>query len=283
MAKADRVHSTPPTNTSAPTPQSSRRGFLLQAAGVVAGGAALGAGLPLPEPLAATVQERADKYPDPIFAAITAHRSAHEELNKAITAADVKPSRRTERPSVRILVGSKDGTKSSWTETEGGGFTLIVTPTGQKEPVYASCPAQIRENVPKDIQSDARKAWIADREAELEAAERRIAKRWARTKIGKLEAALDEAYTVERDRMWDLIWAMPTTLGGLAALFQYCREQETINEMVAWDEWEDALEWTMECAVCALAGLPEPPMSEVVADVWQRGRENVSAGKYETA
>jgi hypothetical protein len=50
MAKADRVLSTPPTNTSAITPKSSRRGFLVQAAGVAAGGAAIGAGLPLPAP-----------------------------------------------------------------------------------------------------------------------------------------------------------------------------------------------------------------------------------------
>jgi hypothetical protein len=56
MIQADRVHSTPPTNTSAPTPQSSRRGFLVQAAGVAAGGAALGAGLPLPAPAASTAQ-----------------------------------------------------------------------------------------------------------------------------------------------------------------------------------------------------------------------------------
>jgi hypothetical protein len=54
MIQADRVHSTPPTNTSALTPQSSRRGFLVQAAGVAA--AAIGASLPLPEPLAVTAQ-----------------------------------------------------------------------------------------------------------------------------------------------------------------------------------------------------------------------------------
>jgi hypothetical protein len=54
MAQADSVHSTPPTNTSAPTPQSSRRGFLVQAAAAAAGGAAIGAGLPLPAPAAVT-------------------------------------------------------------------------------------------------------------------------------------------------------------------------------------------------------------------------------------
>ena len=50
MTQADSVLSTPPTNTSATTPKSSRRGFLVQAAGVAAGGAAIGAGLPLPAP-----------------------------------------------------------------------------------------------------------------------------------------------------------------------------------------------------------------------------------------
>jgi hypothetical protein len=50
MAKADSVLSTPPTNTSATTPKSSRRRFLVQAAGVAAGGATLGATLPLPTP-----------------------------------------------------------------------------------------------------------------------------------------------------------------------------------------------------------------------------------------
>jgi hypothetical protein len=48
MIQADSVHSTPPTNASALTPQSSRRTFLIQATGAVAGGAALGASLPLP-------------------------------------------------------------------------------------------------------------------------------------------------------------------------------------------------------------------------------------------
>jgi hypothetical protein len=56
MTQADRVHSTPPTNTSATNPKSSRRGFLVQAAGVAAGGAAVGAGLPLPAPPTAAAQ-----------------------------------------------------------------------------------------------------------------------------------------------------------------------------------------------------------------------------------
>jgi hypothetical protein len=70
---SDRVPGTLPLNTSAPTLKSSRRGFLVQAAGIAAGGAALGATLPLPTP-PATIAQGSD--PDPIFAAIEAHQRA---------------------------------------------------------------------------------------------------------------------------------------------------------------------------------------------------------------
>jgi hypothetical protein len=79
MAKAESVHSTPPTNTSA----TSRRGFLVQAAGAAAGGAAIGAGLPLPAPPAATAQT-SDAEADPIFAAIEAHRRAIAAHGEAV-------------------------------------------------------------------------------------------------------------------------------------------------------------------------------------------------------
>jgi len=75
MIQAKSVLSTPPTNTSASTPQSSRRGFLVQAAGVAAGGAALGARLPLPALPAAPALGGAAEA-DPIFPAIEAHRRA---------------------------------------------------------------------------------------------------------------------------------------------------------------------------------------------------------------
>jgi hypothetical protein len=68
MSKSDRVLGTPPTNTSVDT---SRRGFFAQAAVVVAGGAALGAALPLP--LSAATSQGG---PDPILAAIEVHRTA---------------------------------------------------------------------------------------------------------------------------------------------------------------------------------------------------------------
>jgi hypothetical protein len=83
MTQADSVHSTPPTNTSANTPSSSRRRFLVQAAGAAAGGAALGMALPLPAP-AATPQG----LPDPAFALIAAKLAADVAHCEAIDAQD---------------------------------------------------------------------------------------------------------------------------------------------------------------------------------------------------
>jgi hypothetical protein len=39
------------------------------------------------------------------------------------------------------------------------------------------------------------------------------------------------------------------------------------------DEWEEALEWTIERAVCAFAELPEPPMNDTAANIWNEGEE----------
>jgi hypothetical protein len=204
--------------------------------------------------------------PDPIFAAIEAHRCANDDYKKAVEA----PSRVVgkHRPA-RVCVGhSADGEFSRTKTDERGGYTLTWTPNGEKSPIYAHGAGEIRNSVPRNLEDADRDAWIAKHLAELKKEERRIAKQRARTKLGKLEAILARAGQRERDRMWDLIWTTPTTLNGLAALLRYCRENETINEVVFDDEWEDTLEWTIERAVCDFAGLPAPPMSEIVAELY---------------
>jgi hypothetical protein len=77
MIPADSVLSTPPTNTS--SDNTSRRGFLAQAAAVTAGGAALGLALPLPGSAAG-----AGQAPDPIIEVIEAHRAANAKWLSAV-------------------------------------------------------------------------------------------------------------------------------------------------------------------------------------------------------
>ena len=79
MTQADSVHSTPPINTSAINLiDPSRRGFLVRAAAVAAGSAAVGMALPPPQSANAS-----QGVPDPIFAAIEAHKAARAVVYSA--------------------------------------------------------------------------------------------------------------------------------------------------------------------------------------------------------
>jgi len=199
--------------------------------------------------------------PDPIFAAIEAHRGAHSKYELAARAADIKG--RGPRPA-RVIVGYFNDGEYARSETDKHPGSLIWKPNGELVPLYAGA-GEIERNAPRNLQGAERDVWISERSAALEKEERRIAKAYVRTKRGALEAAAERAYQRERDRMWDLIWMKPTTIAGLCALLEYCRTRESINELVHDDEWEDALEWTIESTVRALAGAPEPPMPDIVA------------------
>jgi hypothetical protein len=66
-----------------------------------------------------------------------------------------------------------------------------------------------------------------------------------------------------------LIWTTPTTAEGIVALIEYCAANGGFSGLAP-DEWEDGLAWTIECAVCTLAGLPEPAKSDLVAQLWNQ-------------
>lgn len=76
MTQANSVHSTPPTSTPI---DKTRRGFLAQAAAAAAGGAALGATLPLPVSAQSPLQAV-----DPIFAMIERHRDLSGRYDAAV-------------------------------------------------------------------------------------------------------------------------------------------------------------------------------------------------------
>jgi hypothetical protein len=168
--------------------------------------------------------------PDPIFAVIETHRRA----SATYIDADEAPSKMVGKShSARVSIGDfADGDAVRSKTDEHGKFTITWVPTGKKSPLYAYDSISIEKSVPRDLQGADRDAWVGQRLAELEKDERRIAKNHARTKLGKLEAVRDQAYERERDCMLDLIWTTPTTMNGLAALLRYCRENESINELV---------------------------------------------------
>jgi hypothetical protein len=84
----------------------SRRGFLAQAAGVAAGGAALGMALPLP--VSAGDSER---VPDPILAAIERHRRAYRDWMDGMGEDEIEaavPAERRQSSIVDALYGDPD-------------------------------------------------------------------------------------------------------------------------------------------------------------------------------
>jgi hypothetical protein len=229
-------------------------------------------------PSAADIATASLAIEDPILAAIEAHRVANAEYRSASDAFYILDEKRPHREA-RILIGEyNDGTGAGKTD-EHGNRTWTWTLNDKKIPIYASTRDDIEKSVPRDLEGSARETWIEERFAELEKEQKRFAKARARTKTGKLEAISDKSYAVERDRMWDLIWTVPTTLDGLSALLRYSRENGAINALVHDDYgWGRVFERTIECAVCALAGLPEPPMSDVVASVWNENEADAIEG-----
>jgi hypothetical protein len=119
MIQADRVLSTPPTNTSATNPKSSRRGFLVQAAGVAAGGAAIGAGLPLPTPpttaahtLDAELIELGARF-EPL---VDRYYVAHRRWSAALAQTHTEHDRKFSAPSDRDYQDTPE-IRAAWEET----------------------------------------------------------------------------------------------------------------------------------------------------------------------
>src|ERR1700722_9282779 len=138
---------------------------------------------------------------DPIFAAIDAHRRAKRAWEKASTEADLPGL----TPSARVIVGYQKEGEYLTTHAEDGGLTVRFVPNGKDHPTYVQCPEDIECNVPKDLDGRDRDAWIADRKAELEQEEERVAAEYAQTERGKLQAIADAADDLEMERAWDLI------------------------------------------------------------------------------
>jgi hypothetical protein len=196
MAKATRVYSTPPTNTSAidhpmmfPPRDSSRRGFLALAAGasVVSVGALTAAAV------AASAQDTACEA-DPIFAAIDAHRQAH--------AASAAASAETRR-----LVDLAD-------QTVGHGISVpsMIEPGTTVE---ASIWLDIEETIPRATYPEQHAHHLALLE-EHRAAREAI--------TGDTDLIGEEEYADEWDALGDFADTVPTTLAGLLAMIIYAAE-----------------------------------------------------------
>jgi hypothetical protein len=211
---------------------------------------------------------------DPVFAAIDAHRRAKRAWEKAVTAADLPG----DTPSARIIVGfNKDGDFITERNEEDDAITVKWVPNGKEKPIYVGYPEEIEHHAPGHLRGLDRETWVADRTAELKKEEERVAAEYAQTERGRLRTIADAADDLDRDRAWDLIWTVPTTLASVAAFLAYIRKNGTLDELVEESEWINALEWTIGKGVCAIAGLPEPTMDKEVAALWDQAVVEVAS------
>jgi hypothetical protein len=257
----------------APPARTSRRGFLMNSmvsAVSIASATALASTDASPKAAA--------EIHDPIFAAIEAHRQANAAYLEATTKCAEMDD--TALPHARVCVGytdrgqflaSADDLPITWADNgklpiyHGGVHTLTWKSDGELTPIYVNTPGDIERNAPSALSGAVRGAWIAERCLELTTEEKRINDEYAQSQVAKASAIQDVAYEVKRDRMWDLIWTAPTTLPGLATALAYFRDE---SDIYLDEEWQAALSWSIECAVRSFAGLPMPPMSATVAELW---------------
>jgi hypothetical protein len=201
--------------------------------------------------------------PDPIFAAIEAHRAAFtvfSEANKIVDDVPVDESATCARAQVIIGYGY-DTELIEGCDNEGPFWRWKRT--GEKIPIYAYGTDEIERKVPKDLDDQAKKAWIDERTQELIKEEERAKSEYAKTDQGKLEAPSDVAAADDWYLLQELVETVPTTPGGLAALLAYVRTEQYVREQVFGIDEEltsltNTYAWTMERLACAAAGLPEP-------------------------
>jgi hypothetical protein len=217
----------------------------------------------------------ATAQPDPIFAAIEAHRVSYETWSKALSIADQYPmNKRPEREKVRMLVGHYNYKEAIETRDAQGNLAIVFKQTGEKRPIYVSEYDDLQSCAPRLSESE-KQAWVDARTLELHKEYERVNREFAQTEYGKLQAAAEKIGEEEYRLLWELIRTRPTTAAGAAALFAYLREDKYLTERFFQTDRDLMFARTIELTFCALAGLPQPPRTEEVAEIegtpWEIG------------
>jgi hypothetical protein len=204
MTQADRVHSTPPTNTpisqNHPVDAPSRRRFLSQAAGVAASGTVLAlAAVSATADAAAPMASLASSGVDPIFALIEDCRAAA----KTVAAAASEVSRRE-----NMLIEQGLGLSP---------FISVLDVSGPRgpQPTMVYKHEYIDRLIPADRFSKPNAAAHASLDAQIER---------HKAIMDDSESVLYAAQDAETEALDTLIWTRPTTIAGVLALLELLPE-----------------------------------------------------------
>jgi hypothetical protein len=209
--------------------------------------------------------------PDPIYAAIEQHRLSEATYGAALSLRDRLEGglddEITRKPRVHVGFESEIEIDKQALSSDIRVMTIKST-RGTTKPIYVQTLNDIEKSVPYDADAE---AWIADRVAALEADRRELEAKRTAAGLTAAEAASEAAGDKARDDLWALATTAPATLAGIAALYAYAREVGGFSNLFYDEEVGEVAEWHLERAICALAGMAEPKMSDVVAEMLADG------------
>ena len=229
MAKATRMHSMPPTSTSA---RHSRRSIL----GAIAGSAAAAGGTAGLTPVIASALPA-----DPIFALIERHRAESRAYDEAIgdlsKLEDTLPEEIKRSPHVQF--GLRDGVNPYYLYSHHD-----IDARLEWMPDFSRTP-EIRARLHAEFERDAKEILLKQDQCGLGAAELRTESLWG--SLHKTACAI--ATTV------------PTSMAGVAAVLRYANEWEDVGgewpntDKIGPDGWHYQLRATMAAAIEALIAI----------------------------
>src|ERR1700749_4576240 len=202
---------------------------------------------------------------DPIFALIEAHRAAAAAFAEASKQADRIPFNERTSAIARVVIGyDADGELIKGADAEGPFFRWKNN--NKKNPIYAHSTYEIEQKAPKELDEQARDAWIEERTQEFAEEEERVKKEKAQTEHGRLEIASETAADREWNLLHELMGTLRTTPGGLAAVLSYVRTDPYVREQVL--DFSDLSTpaslyvWMMERLCCGGGWVAGPPAHE---------------------
>lgn len=214
---------------------------------------------------APALAQAASFEPDPIYAAIERCRVAKIAAEDACIAAnrleESLPDETTRKP--RVHLGDVPKFETTAEQDAEGALTIRhkLSATA-RTPVFADSIEDIKHNASMAPKAQ-REAWIKEKLAALKADEEMLHEAQATAGLIAAQEAEDAASTEERDAVWELANTVPSTVAGLAAVMAYVREfadKHKYEELFSGEDYASAFHFSIEQAVCVLAGLPAPDL-----------------------
>jgi hypothetical protein len=198
--------------------QSSRRRFL----GALSAGAAASIA---PAAIAATLAPAAE--PDPIYGLLAEHREAwdrYDETDKLHADLRERADEDGLYDPVRIHLRDYPEKKAELVVYNDEEWHTRFTRTGKMIPIFATTPADIKKNAPRELSKSQRAYWVRKKKRELARAEEARRQLIDSSECGRSWEAWNTADKILRDITSRLVGSRPTSIAGAVAVLKHIAE-----------------------------------------------------------